>query len=99
MSPRYEEITHKVGDAKVYSKAKSRNSLGQYNWKCVITACYIQYIIWPMQISLTTIWSKNVIICVKLEKILEQCPRTICIHNDVAICGKDYEDHNQNLIN
>ena len=36
---------------------------------------------------------------IHMDRILEQCPRVIDIHNDVIIYGYTWEDHDANLIN
>ena len=35
----------------------------------------------------------------RMDAILEQCPRVIGIHNDMVIFGVDQQDHDANLIN
>ena len=101
-TPTLEEITHKFSGAKVFSKLDARHGY----WSIVLdeeSSLYTtfntpfgryKFLRLPFGLRVS-----QDIFQEKMDMILEECPGTLGIADDVAVYGKNGEDHDKNLHN
>lgn len=101
-TPTLEEITHKMSGAKVFTKLDARHGY----WSVVLDEessfmttfnsplGRFRYLRLPFGLNVS-----QDIFQEKMDTILEQCPGTIGIADDVVVFGQDQLEHDKNLIN
>ena len=101
--PMVEEITHELARARYFTKcdaykaflhvhlSKRRRELTVFR---TTTHGRLRYKRMPFGMKMS-----QDVFQIQMDRILEQCPGTIGIHDDVIICGYTREDHDANLIN
>ncbi|XP_063959342.1 uncharacterized protein K02A2.6-like [Lytechinus pictus] len=101
-TPTLEEITHKMSGAKVFSKLEARHGY----WSVVLDeeSSFLttfnspfgrfRYLRLPFGLNV----SQNVF-QEKMDIILEKCPGTIGIADDIVVFGQDQQEHDKNLVN
>ena len=101
-TPTVEEITHKLNGATVFSKMDAKNgywSIHLDEESQLLTTfnspfgryCFVRM---PFGLSMS-----QDVFQYRMDMILEQCPGTIGIADDVAVFGKDAVEHDRNLLN
>lgn len=99
ITPTLEEITHKFSGARVFSKLDARH--GYWSIELDSASSYLTTFNSPFgryrfkRLPFGLKVSQD-IFQEKMDMILEQCPGTIGIADDVAVFGHDMEEHNKN---
>ena len=100
--PTLEEITHQFGGARVFSKLDARH--GYWSIELDTESSYLTTFNSPfgryrfLRLPFGLKVSQD-IFQEKMDMILEQCPGTLGIADDVAVFGKNQEEHDKNLHN
>ena len=100
--PTVEEITHKLSVAQVLSKVDARHgywSIVLDDESSMLTTFNspfgrYRYLRLPFGLSVS-----GDIFQEKMDQILEQCPGTMSIADDIVVFGKDQSEHDNNLLN
>ena len=101
-TPTLEEITHKFSGSRYFSKLDAKNGywsvLLDEESSCLTTfnSPFGRYCFLRMPFGL--VMSQDVFHH-KMDQILEKCPGTISIADDIAVCGETEAEHDQNLHN
>ncbi|XP_041362099.1 uncharacterized protein K02A2.6-like [Gigantopelta aegis] len=99
-TPTLEEITHKFSGARVCSKLDARYeywSIVLDNDSSKLTTFNspfgrYKFLRLPLGLNLSQdVFQQN------MDQIIEQCPGTVSISDDIAVVGKDNEEHDKNL--
>ena len=101
-TPTLEEITHKFAGSRYFSKLDAKNGY----WSVVLdeessrlttfNSPFGRYCFLRMPFGL--VMSQDVFQH-RMDQILEKCPGTVSIADDIAVCGKTEAEHDQNLHN
>ena len=101
-TPTLEEITHKFSGAQVFSKLDARHGYWsimldeESSYLTTFNSPFGRYRFLRLAFGLKV---SQDIFQEKMDMILEQCPGTLGIADDVAVFGKDDADHDRNLHN
>jgi len=101
-TPTQEEITHKLADSRFFSKLDAKN--GYWSVKLDETNSFLTTFNTPfgryryLRMPFGLVMSQDVF-QQKMDQILENCPGTIGITDDVVVFGKTEEEHDKNLHN
>ncbi len=101
-TPMLEEITHKLHGATVFSKLDAKNRYWSVELDkdsqhlTTFNSPFGRFCFTRLPYGLVV--SQDVFQR-RMDLILEQCPGTIGIANDVTVYGEDDDDHNKNLLN
>ncbi len=103
-TPTLEEITHKLSGATVFSTLDAK--YGYWSIKLDTPSSYLttfntmhpygRYRFKRLPFGLK---SSQDIFQIKMDQILESCPGTISIADDITVFGKGDEDHDKNMVN
>lgn len=101
-TPTVEELTYQLADAKYFSKMDAKN--GYWSVKLdsessrltTFNTPFGRYLYLRMPFGL--VMSQDVF-QMKMDQVLERCPGTIGVADDVVVFGKSIEEHNTNLRN
>ena len=101
-TPTLEEITHKFAGSRYFSKLDAKNGY----WSVVLdeessklttfNSPFGRYCFLRMPFGL--VMSQDVFQH-RMDQILEKCPGTVSIADDITVCGKTEAEHDQNLHN
>ena len=100
--PTVEEITHKLSGAQVLSKVDARHGYlsivldDESSMLTTFNTPFGRY--WYLRLPFGLSVSGN-IFQEKMDQILEQCPGTMSIADDIVVFGKDESEHDNNLHN
>ena len=101
-TPTLEEITHQFSGARVFSKLDARHGYwsieldSESSYLTTFNSPFGRYRFQKLPFGLKV---SQDIFQEKMDMILEQCPGTLSIADDVAVFGKDLEQHDENLHN
>ena len=101
-TPTLEEITHKLAGSRYFSKLDAKNGY----WSVVLgeESSRLTTFITPfgrycfLRMPFGLVMSQD-IFQHRMDQILEKCPGTVSIADDIAVCGKREAEHDQNLPN